>query len=46
MSWSALLYLAITFGFFVIFALIVLRTYRHKNKERGEAPKFSMLDDE
>lgn len=46
MNRSALLYLGITFGMFVIFALIVLRTYRRKNKERGEAPKFTMLDDE
>ncbi len=46
MNLIALLYLGITFGLFVIFALIVLRTYRRKNKERGEAPKFTMLDDE
>lgn len=46
MNRSALLYLGITFGLLVIFALIVLRTYRRKNKERGEAPKYTMLDDE
>lgn len=46
MNRNALLYLGITFGLLVIFALIVLRTYRRKNKERGEAPKYTMLDDE
>lgn len=46
MSWGASLYLGITFGLFVIFAIIVIRTYRHRNKDRGEAPKYSMMDDE
>jgi hypothetical protein len=46
MDWSSILYLGVTFGLFVIFVLIVIRTYRRKNRERGEAPKYKMLDDD
>ena len=46
MDWGSILYLGMTIGFFIIFALIVVRTYRSKNKEENEAAKFNMLDDE
>lgn len=46
MDLGSLLYLGVTFGLFVIFALIVFRTYRRKNKDQGEAPKYNMLDDD
>ena len=46
MDWGSLLYLGVTFGLLVIFAVIVFRTYRRKNKEQGEAPKYHMLDDD
>jgi len=46
MDWGSILYLGMTFGLFVIFALIVIRTYRRKNREQGEAPKYRMLDDD
>ncbi len=46
MDLASLLYLLVTFGLFVVFALIVFRTYRRKNRTKGEAPKYRMLDDD
>lgn len=46
MDWGSILYLGVTFGLFVIFALIVVQTYRRKNRDKGEAPKYTMLDDD
>ena len=46
MDLASLLYLGITFGLFAIFVGIVVRTYSKKRKQQGEAPKFSMLDDD
>ncbi|MGD9019916.1 MAG: cbb3-type cytochrome c oxidase subunit 3 [Desulfuromonadales bacterium] len=46
MDWASIIYLGITFGLFVIFALIVWRTYSSKNKSRLEEPKNRMLDDD
>ena len=45
MDWGSIVYLGVTFGFFVIFAAIVIRTYRRKNKKKLEEPKHRMLDD-
>ena len=46
MDWASILYLGITFGLFVIFVLLVIRTYRGKNKARMEEAKHRMLDDD
>lgn len=46
MDLASLLYLGVTFGLFVIFAIIVLRTYSKKRKDQGEAAKFNMMDDD
>lgn len=46
MSWDGLLYLGITFGLFVVFAIIVIRTYSRKHKEKMERPKHRMLEDD
>ncbi|PLX96220.1 MAG: CcoQ/FixQ family Cbb3-type cytochrome c oxidase assembly chaperone [Desulfuromonas sp.] len=46
MDWASILYLGITFGLFVIFALIVVRTYSRKRKDENEVAKFRMLDDD
>jgi cbb3-type cytochrome oxidase subunit 3 len=46
MDLASILYLGVTFGLFVIFALIVIRTYSKKRKEQGEAAKYRMLDDD
>ncbi|NTV13574.1 MAG: cbb3-type cytochrome c oxidase subunit 3 [Desulfobulbaceae bacterium] len=46
MDLASLLYLGVTFGLFVIFALIVVRTYSKKRKEQGEIAKYRMLDDD
>lgn len=46
MDWASLLYLGVTFGLFVIFALIVLKTYNRKHKEKNESAKYRMLEDD
>ena len=46
MDWASIVYLGITFGLFVIFAIIVARTYRRKSKEQNESAKYRMLDDD
>ena len=46
MNRSSLLYLLVTAGLFVLFAVIVLRTYSGKRKEKMEAPKHRMMDDD
>ncbi|MBI2353690.1 MAG: CcoQ/FixQ family Cbb3-type cytochrome c oxidase assembly chaperone [Deltaproteobacteria bacterium] len=39
-------YLGVTFLLFAVFAAIVARTYSRKQRERGEAPKYRMMDDD
>jgi len=46
MDLASILYLGVTFGLFVIFALIVIRTYSKKRKDQGEKAKYRMLDDD
>ncbi len=46
MDWGSIVYLGVTFTLFVIFVLIVIRTYSKKRKAQGEAPKYRMLDDD
>lgn len=46
MDLGSALYLGVTVGLFAIFALIVVRTYSKGRKEEGEAPKYSMLNDD
>jgi len=46
MTPAGFLYLVVTISLFVIFALIVIRTYRRKNRKKGEAPKYRMMDDD
>ena len=46
MNLASLLYLGVTFGLFVIFVLIIIRTYSKKRKEQGEIAKYRMLDDD
>jgi len=46
MDWGSILYLGVTFGLFAVFVAIVWRTYSRKRKDRGEAPKYRMLDDD
>jgi len=46
MDWGSIIYLGITFGLFVVFALIVFRTYRRKNKQQNEVAKYNMLDED
>jgi len=46
MDLASILYLGITFGLFVIFVVIVKRTYSRKNKEQNEVAKYNMLDED
>lgn len=46
MDLASIVYLGVTFGLFVIFALIVIRTYSKKRKNEGEVAKYNMLDDD
>ncbi len=46
MDLASIVYLGVTFGMFVIFALIVIRTYSRKRKDEGEIAKYQMLDDD
>ncbi|MDT8420588.1 MAG: CcoQ/FixQ family Cbb3-type cytochrome c oxidase assembly chaperone [Desulfuromonadales bacterium] len=46
MDWASGLYLGVTFGLFVVFAVIVVRTYSRKSKNRNEVAKYRMLDDD
>ena len=46
MDLASFVYLGTTFGLFVIFVLIVMRTYSKKNKDEGEVAKYRMLDDD
>ena len=46
MDLASILYLGVTFGLFVIFVLIVVRTYSKKRKKEGEIAKYRMLDDD
>ena len=46
MDLASIIYLAVTFGLFIIFVLIVRNTCRRKNKEEKEAPKYRMMDDD
>ncbi len=44
MGLAEFLYLGITVSLFVIFAVIVIRTYRKDRKDKLEGPKYRMLD--
>lgn len=46
MDLASIIYLGVTFALFVIFLLIVIRTYSKKNKDKAEIAKYNMLDDD
>ena len=46
MDLASLVYLGVTFGLFVIFVIIVVRTYSRKRKDQGEIAKYQMMDDD
>jgi len=46
MDLASFIYLGVTFGLFVVFAMIVARTYSKKRKDEGEAAKYRMMDDD
>jgi len=46
MGLASVYYLGVTILLFVIFAVIVARTYNKKKRDQGEAPKYRMLDED
>lgn len=46
MDLASFVYLGVTFGLFVIFVMIVARTYSKKRKDEAEAAKYRMMDDD
>lgn len=46
MDWASFIYLGVTFGLFLIFAVIVVRTCGRKRKQTLEEPKHRMLEDD
>ena len=46
MDLASVYYLGSTVLMFAVFITIVVRTYRGKEKQRGEAPKYRMMDDD
>ncbi len=43
---ASIYYLGITLVLFLLFVIIIARTYSRKNRERGETPKYRMMDDD
>ena len=46
MDLASAFYLGVTFLLFLVFAAIFARTYSRKRKEKAEAPKYRMMDDD
>ena len=46
MDLASIVYLGVTFGLFVIFVVIVMRTYSRKRKDQGEIAKYQMMDED
>ncbi|MBJ6800637.1 cbb3-type cytochrome c oxidase subunit 3 [Geomonas propionica] len=46
MDSASIYYLGVTLILFLIFVVIVVRTYSKKHAVRGEEPKFRMMDDD
>lgn len=46
MDLASIYYLGVTLLMFAIFAAIVARTYSRRQREKGEAPKYRMMDDD
>ena len=46
MDLASVYYLGSTALMLAVFVLIVARTYRKKERERGEEPKYRMMDDD
>jgi hypothetical protein len=46
MNLASIFYLGSTVLMLAVFILIVVRTYRSSERQRGEAPKYRMMDDD
>ena len=46
MNLASVFYLGTTVLMFAVFVVIVARTYRSKERDKGEAPKYRMMDDD
>ena len=46
MDLASVYYLGVTALMFLVFAAIVARTCRRKERQRGEEPKYRMMEDD
>ncbi|RNC66666.1 MAG: CcoQ/FixQ family Cbb3-type cytochrome c oxidase assembly chaperone [Desulfuromonadales bacterium] len=46
MDAASLYYLGVTFLLFAVFAAICVRVLARKRRDRGEAPKYRMMDED
>ena len=46
MDRASITYLVVDIGLFALFALIVARVYRRRNRTKGELAKHRMLEDD
>ncbi|KAF0216322.1 MAG: hypothetical protein FD174_3776 [Geobacteraceae bacterium] len=46
MDVASIYYLGVTFLLFALFAVIVGRTYNRRDREKKEAPKYRMMDED
>ncbi|GFO65139.1 cbb3-type cytochrome c oxidase subunit 3 [Geomonas paludis] len=46
MDSASIYYLGVTLILFLAFAAIVARTYSKRHRDKGEEPKFRMMDDD
>jgi hypothetical protein len=46
MDLASVYYLGTTFLLFALFAVIVVKTYSRKQREKGEAPKYRMMEED
>jgi len=46
MDLASMYYLGSTVLMFAVFVFIVARTYRRHERQKGEAPKYRMMDDD
>lgn len=46
MDMASVYYLGTTFLLFALFAVIVVKTYGRKQREKGEAPKYRMMEED
>lgn len=46
MSWDVVIYFSITVALFIVFAAIVANTYKKSSRDKNEAAKYRMLEED